>query len=97
MNNLGPNELADDVDKPLSLTSRLLSQAEGAKVDFYCINFTRLAARDIHVGAQGQRLYVSTPETCPRVTLTCTGWNIPAGIWFLAAEILTSLATSLCS
>ena len=57
MNTLGPNELADDIDMPLSLTSRLLSQVEGVGVDLYTINFTRLATRSINVGPQGSRLY----------------------------------------
>ena len=51
------NELEEDILKPLEITNKLLSQGEGCHLDFYTINFTRLACRDFRVSSQGQRLY----------------------------------------
>lgn len=51
------NELVEDVNKPLSIPSKLLGQAEGVGIDFYTINYLRMSMREIHIGSQGQRLY----------------------------------------
>ncbi|KPI41099.1 uncharacterized protein AB675_7925 [Cyphellophora attinorum] len=52
------NELVEGIDKPLSISNRLLAQFEGlGGLNFYLINFARLAMRDIHIGGNGQRLY----------------------------------------
>jgi hypothetical protein len=53
----GPNEIAHNVDTPLSYSNRLLSQAEGLNTDFYTINFARMACVELHVSVAGQRLY----------------------------------------
>lgn len=51
------NELIEDINKPLSISSWLLSQNEGVRIDFYTINFLRMSIQDVHIGLQGQRLY----------------------------------------
>jgi hypothetical protein len=51
------NELVESIDNPLSISNRLLSQFEGADIDFYTINFMRMAMEKIRIGAQGQRLF----------------------------------------
>ena len=51
------NELMEDVKKPLSIDSTLLSQNEGVGIHFYTINFLRLSVQEVHIGPGGQRLY----------------------------------------
>lgn len=61
------NELVESIDKPLSISNRLLGQCDGVGLHFYTINFARMAMQDIHIGSQGQRLYNHCLNNLPLV------------------------------